>query len=79
MQRLNGFSGPGRAGKDNVGGGVDEVHFEQVFDLYAIDSGRPVPIPSSHGVDDREAGVLDAALAEARLLETDDIDRGPAT
>ena len=56
------FSGPGRAGKDNVGAGVDEVQVQEVFDLHAVDLGRPVPIPSGHGFNDREAGVLDAAL-----------------
>src|SRR5437667_5533228 len=49
-------------GENHIGAGVNEVECEQVFDLHSVDLGRPVPIPSGHGLDDREAGVLDAAL-----------------
>src|ERR1700756_5217284 len=65
------FSDTGGTGEDNVGAGVDEVEFQQVFDLHAIDFGWPVPIPSGHGLDDREASVLDAALHAAVMTQGD--------
>ena len=45
--------------------------FKQVFDLHAVDLGRPVPIPSGHGFNDRKAGVLDAALDAAVMAQGD--------
>jgi hypothetical protein len=39
--------------------------------LHAVDLGRPVPIPSGHGFNDREAGVLDAALHAAIMTQGD--------
>jgi hypothetical protein len=42
-----------------------------VFDLHAIDFGRPVPISSGHGLDDRKAGILDAALDTAVMTQGD--------
>ena len=65
------FSGSCRAGKDNVGAGVDEVQLQEVFDLHAVDLGGPVPIPSGHGFSDREAGVMDAALDAAVMAQGD--------
>jgi hypothetical protein len=41
-----------------------------VFDLHAVDLG-PVPIPSGHGLDDREAGVTDAALHATVVAQGD--------
>ena len=65
------FSGPGGAGKDNVGAGVDEVQLQEVFNLHAVDLGGPVPIPSGHGFNDREAGVLDATLDASIVAQGD--------
>jgi hypothetical protein len=59
-------SGPG---EDNVGAGVDEVELQKMFDLHAVDLGWPVPVPSGHGLDDRKAGVMDAALDAAVMAQ----------
>jgi len=58
-------------GEDNVGAGIDELEFQQVFDLHAVELCRPVPIPSGHGLDNREAGVMDAALDAAVMAQGD--------
>src|ERR1700757_4693547 len=62
------FSGSCRAGKDNVGAGVDEVQLQKVVDLHAVDLGGPVPIPSGHSFSDREAGVMVTAAVASGLF-----------
>ena len=42
-----------------------------MFDLHAVELGRPVPIPAGHGFDDRETGVVDAALDAAVMAQGD--------
>ena len=39
--------------------------------MHAVDLAWPVPIPSGHGFDDREAGVMDAALDTAVMAQGD--------
>src|SRR5208283_1875459 len=63
------FADTSGAGEDNVGARADEVELQEVFDSHAVDLGRPVPIPSGHGFDDRKTGVMNAALDTAVMAQ----------
>lgn len=56
-----GFAQTDEAQKDDVGFVVDELKSEEVLDLKAIDFFWPVPAEGFEGLDDGEAGVLDAS------------------
>jgi hypothetical protein len=55
------FAQSDEAEEDDVGVVLDEVEAEEVLDLEAVDLLRPVPAEGVEGLDDREAGGLDAA------------------
>src|ERR1700747_178542 len=42
-----------------------------MFDLHAVDLGWPVPVPSGHGFDHRESGIVDSALDAAVVTQGD--------
>src|SRR5215471_4504374 len=42
-----------------------------MFNLHAVELGRPVPIPSGHSFDDGKAGVVDSALDVAVMAQGD--------
>lgn len=56
------FPNASGANKNDVGVRGKELEFEEMFDLHAVDLGRPVPVPPGHGFDHREASVAYPAL-----------------
>src|SRR5438105_9179608 len=42
-----------------------------MFDLHAVNLGWPVPVPSGHGFDHRETGIVDSALDAAVVTQGD--------
>jgi hypothetical protein len=63
------FPDAGGANKNDVGVSVEEVQFEKMFNLHAVELGWPVPIPSSHSFDDGETGLMDSALDAAVMAQ----------
>ena len=62
-----GLAGAARPEEGDAGLLLDEAQPEQVFDLHFVDLGRPVPAESVQGLEDGEAGGVDAPLQGSLL------------